>query len=124
MTRPCTGLGLVKVGWLEALPGKGPDKIRPEHPTIVVMDEAAFNEHGVEAYGNAVSARPKKLLALSSGGARLVFRHDGTGKGHSPAKEAGSNERLSQRKPNAQKCTKVHKLSCSGVVRCRSIRSQ
>lgn len=48
------------------MPGKNPDKIRSEHPTIVVMDEAAFNEHGVEAYGNAVSTRPKKLLALSS----------------------------------------------------------
>lgn len=53
-------------GWLEALPGKNPDKIRSEHPTIVVMDEAAFNEHGIEAYGNAVSTRPKKLLAFSS----------------------------------------------------------
>jgi len=53
-------------GWLEALPGKNPDKIRSEHPTIVFMDEAAFNENGAEAYGNAISTRPKKLLALSS----------------------------------------------------------
>jgi len=53
-------------GWLEALPGKNPDKIGSEHPTIVFMDEAAFNEHGVEAYGNAVSTRPKKLVAISS----------------------------------------------------------
>lgn len=53
-------------GVLEALPGKNPDKIRSEHPTIVFMDEAAFNEHGLEAYGNAVSTRPLKLVALTS----------------------------------------------------------
>ena len=53
-------------GWLEALPGKNPNKIRSEHPTIVFMDEAAFNEHGHEAYGNAVSTRPVKLVAISS----------------------------------------------------------
>jgi hypothetical protein len=53
-------------GWLEALPGKNPDRIRSEHPTIVFMDEAAFNEHGLEAYGNAVSTRPVKLVAISS----------------------------------------------------------
>jgi len=43
--------------WLEALPGKNPDKIRSEHPTIIFMDEAAFNEHGAEAYANALSTR-------------------------------------------------------------------
>lgn len=53
-------------GWLEALPGKNPDKIRSEHPTIVFMDEAAFNENGVEAYSNALSTRPVKLVAISS----------------------------------------------------------
>ncbi len=52
--------------WLEALPGKNPDKIRSEHPTIVCMDEAAFNPNGAEAYANALSTRPKKLLAFSS----------------------------------------------------------
>lgn len=52
--------------WLEALPGKNPDKIRSEHPTIVCMDEVAFNPLASEAYGNAVSTRPRKLLAFSS----------------------------------------------------------
>jgi phage FluMu gp28-like protein len=59
-------LELAGGGWLEALPGKNPDKIRSEHPTIVMMDEAAFNENGAEAYANAISTRPKKLLAISS----------------------------------------------------------
>jgi len=53
-------------GWLEALPGKNPDKIRSEHPTIVMMDEAAHNPNGGEAYGNAISTRPQKLVAVSS----------------------------------------------------------
>jgi hypothetical protein len=53
-------------GWFEALPGKNPDRIRSEHPTIVCMDEAAFNPNGAEAYANALSTRPKKLLAFSS----------------------------------------------------------
>jgi hypothetical protein len=52
--------------WLEALPGKNPDKIRSEHPTIIAMDEAAFNPNGAEAYANALSTRPKKLVAFSS----------------------------------------------------------
>jgi len=52
--------------WLEALPGKNPDRIRSEHPTIVAMDEAAFNENGGEAYGNALSTRPVKLVAITS----------------------------------------------------------
>lgn len=53
-------------GWLEALPGHNPDKIRSQHPTIVMMDEAAFNEEGAEAYDNAMSTKPQKLLAVSS----------------------------------------------------------
>jgi phage FluMu gp28-like protein len=57
---------LASGGWLEALPGKNPDKIRSEHPTIVFMDECAFNENGAEAYANAISTRPQKLIAISS----------------------------------------------------------
>jgi phage FluMu gp28-like protein len=53
-------------GWLEALPGKNPDKIRSEHPSIVCMDEVAFNAAASQAYNNAQGARPKKLLAFSS----------------------------------------------------------
>ena len=53
-------------GWLEALPGKDPDKIRSQHPTIVVMDEPCFNEQGAEAFDNAVSTRPLKIMAVSS----------------------------------------------------------
>jgi hypothetical protein len=60
-------------GSLMALPGKNPDKIRSEHPTIVMMDEAAFNEHGAEAYANALSTRPTKLLAVSSAEAGWFF---------------------------------------------------
>ena len=39
---------------------------RPKGPTIVFMDEAAFNENGAEAYSNAISTRPQKLIAISS----------------------------------------------------------
>jgi hypothetical protein len=53
-------------GWLEALPGKDPDKIRSAHPTIVTMDEACFNEQGAEAFDNAVSTKPLKMLVVSS----------------------------------------------------------
>jgi len=53
-------------GWLQALPGKNPDKIRSEHPTLVMMDECCFNAQGAEAYDNALSTRPLKLLCVSS----------------------------------------------------------
>lgn len=59
--------------WLEALPGMNPDKIRSEHPTIVCMDEVAFNRMASQAYGNAVAARPRKLLAFSSAKAGWFF---------------------------------------------------
>jgi hypothetical protein len=29
-----------------AIPGKDPNKIRSEHPTVLVIDEAAFIENG------------------------------------------------------------------------------
>lgn len=43
----------------------GQDQIRSEHPTIVMLDDAGFNEIGAHAYANAISTRPKKLLAIS-----------------------------------------------------------
>jgi hypothetical protein len=48
------------------LPGKNPDKIRSQHPTIVFMDEAAFNPEGGEAFDNAISTQPHKLIGVSS----------------------------------------------------------
>lgn len=43
-----------------------PDKIRSEHPTIVVLDEAAYMERGEEAYNVAAATRCLKILCLSS----------------------------------------------------------
>jgi hypothetical protein len=53
-------------GVLLALPGKDPSKIRGEHPTIVVMDEAAFIQEGAEAFDVAVSSRVPRMLVVSS----------------------------------------------------------
>ena len=53
-------------GKLLALPGKDPDKIRSEHPSIVVMDEACFIENGAEAFDIAISTRVLKVIVLSS----------------------------------------------------------
>jgi hypothetical protein len=53
-------------GTVLALPGKDPDKIRSEHPTIVVFDEAAHIERGAEAFGVAVLTRVPKLLGIST----------------------------------------------------------
>lgn len=43
-----------------------PDKIRSEHPTVVVLDEAAYMERGEEAYNVAAATRCLKILCLSS----------------------------------------------------------
>ena len=53
-------------GLLIALPGKDPNKIRSEHPSIVVIDECAFMENGGEAFDIAVSSRVPKMLCISS----------------------------------------------------------
>jgi hypothetical protein len=37
-------------GLLVALPGKDPDVIRSEHPSLLLMDEACFIERGGEAF--------------------------------------------------------------------------
>lgn len=47
------------------IPGD-PQKIRSEHPTIVILDEAAFILRGEESYNVAVATRCLKIVALSS----------------------------------------------------------
>ena len=49
-----------------ALPGKDPNKIRSEHPTILVMDEACFIEKGGEAHDVAVASKVPRVWVLSS----------------------------------------------------------
>jgi hypothetical protein len=53
-------------GILIALPGKDPDRIRSEHPTIVIIDEAAFIENGGESFDIALASRVPKLMCISS----------------------------------------------------------
>jgi len=48
-----------------AIPGD-PDKVRSEHPTIYVQDEAAIIPHGEESYNVAKAAKPLWIVALSS----------------------------------------------------------
>jgi hypothetical protein len=53
-------------GVLIALPGKDPDRIRSEHPTIVIIDEAAFLENGGESFDVALSSRVPRMMCISS----------------------------------------------------------
>lgn len=53
-------------GSIVALPGKDPNKIRGEHPSILLMDEAAFIENGAEAFDVAISSRVPKVVVISS----------------------------------------------------------
>lgn len=43
-----------------------PDKVRSEHPTIYVADEAAFMVQFAEAFAAARGARPMSMICLSS----------------------------------------------------------
>lgn len=43
-----------------------PDNIRSEHPTIVVLDEAAFMERGEESYNTALATQCLHMIVLSS----------------------------------------------------------
>lgn len=53
-------------GWLVALPGKDPNKIRSEHPTIVWLDECCFIDNGGEAFDVAISTRVPFIRGVSS----------------------------------------------------------
>lgn len=59
-------LELTEGGMCLALPGKDPDKIRSEHPTVLVMDEANFIENGGEAFDVALASRVPKVLLIST----------------------------------------------------------
>jgi hypothetical protein len=59
-------LDLKEGGTLIALPGKDPDRIRSEHPTIVILDEAAFIENGAESFDIALASRVPKMACISS----------------------------------------------------------
>lgn len=53
-------------GWLLALPGKDPGKIRSEHPGIVCFDEAAHIDRGGEAFATALFTKVPRMLAVST----------------------------------------------------------
>ena len=61
-----TKMELANDSVLVALPGKDPDRIRKDHPTIVFFDEAAIIERFEESYGVALAARPVKIVAITS----------------------------------------------------------
>lgn len=56
---------LANGSWCLGIPGQ-PDKIRSQHPTIYVLDEAAHVEKGEELWNIALAARPLHAWALSS----------------------------------------------------------
>lgn len=56
---------LANGSWFQAITGD-PDKIRSEHPTVVVLDEAAHIVRGMQSYSVAIATRCKYLWALSS----------------------------------------------------------
>jgi hypothetical protein len=53
-------------GLLIALPGKDPNVIRSEHPTLLVVDEACFIDNGGEAFDIALASRVPKVLLVST----------------------------------------------------------
>lgn len=58
-------LELANGSWFLGIPGN-PGKIRSEHPTVVVLDEAAHIEKGEESYNVAVATRCLHMIALTS----------------------------------------------------------
>jgi hypothetical protein len=61
-------------GSIVALPGKDPNKIRGEHPSILLIDEAAFIENGAEAFDVALSSRVQKVIVISSQAPSWFYR--------------------------------------------------
>jgi len=61
-------------GLLIALPGKDPNVIRSEHPTLLVVDEACFIENGGEAFDIALASRVPKVLLVSTAAPSWIRR--------------------------------------------------
>ncbi len=61
-----TRLELKDGGQLIALPGKNPEAIRSEHPSIVVIDEASLVESFKAAYSIAVATKVPKIVCIAT----------------------------------------------------------
>ena len=56
---------LANGSWCLGISGD-PKKINSEHPSIVVLDEAALMERGADSYASALATRSRTIIALSS----------------------------------------------------------
>lgn len=63
--QPYNELHMANKSWFMGIPGN-PDKIRSEHPTVVVLDEAAHIERGEQSYNISVATQCLRIIALSS----------------------------------------------------------
>lgn len=64
-SQPYNGFRMDNGSWCLGIVGN-PDKIRSQHPTIVVLDEAAFIIRGEESFNVAQATRCHHIIALSS----------------------------------------------------------
>lgn len=60
-----TNLELKNGSQIVGIPGN-PDKVRSEHPSLIVFDEAAHMEYFLESFHTAIATRTPKMVALSS----------------------------------------------------------
>lgn len=63
--QPYNTLRMANGSWCMGLVGN-PDKIRSQHPTIVVLDEAAYITRGEESFNVAQATRCHHIVCLSS----------------------------------------------------------
>lgn len=63
--QPYNFLEMANGSWFIGIPGD-PNKVRSEHPSCYVADEAAFMVDGEDAYGNAQGTRAPHVICLSS----------------------------------------------------------
>ncbi len=65
LSNPTESMSLKNGSWCIAISGDS-EKIRSEHPSTVILDEAAHITQGEKSYNNAVNTRCPKIIALSS----------------------------------------------------------
>lgn len=58
-------LSVANGSWMKAITGE-PSKVRSEHPTIVILDEAAHMEQGEESFNVAMACKSPHVICLSS----------------------------------------------------------
>jgi hypothetical protein len=63
--QPYNTFSMANGSWVKGIPGN-PDKVRSDHPTIIILDEAAHMTRGESSFNIAQATRCLHIICISS----------------------------------------------------------